>query len=98
MSWCFSLELDESLYPLSVVRRAAYAMAGDCSIQMDRAETKLILGISPVSPTADFTELQAKAQLLRTLNDFVLREVIRQETRGVHELLAKAALHGSGVS
>lgn len=96
MTWCLSLDLDESIYSLSVVQRSAYALADTLTILISRQEQTLLLSISPSSTCSPVGQEEAHTLLLRTLNDFTLREVIRQETRGFHELLARVALQESG--
>jgi His-Xaa-Ser system protein HxsD len=96
MTWCLSLDLDESVYSLPVVQRVAYALADKLTIQLSRRGQTLVLEISPSSTGTPTGQQEARDLLFRTLNDFTLREVIRQETRGFHELLARVALQESG--
>ncbi|MFZ6049547.1 His-Xaa-Ser system protein HxsD [Pseudomonas sp. CR3202] len=101
MSWQFSIELDESIYSISAVQRTIYALAGPLSVLLSRREQLLVLDISPSRSNADKTECnssdEARTLVIRTLNDFALRDLIQKETQGFRELLAKAALKECGV-
>lgn len=100
MPWSLTIHLDASAYPLGVVQRTAYALAHHLSILISQKGNEISLAVSPVvAPDAGHTCISAssaKTQITKSLNDFVLRDLIRQETHGIRELLTKAALKECG--
>lgn len=97
MTWRVVLQLDEQVYSCSVIQRAAYSVAKDivAEIQTQEQRTTLLITPNPLSVNAATLSVDhAKALLLQQLNDFALRERIRQETTGIRETLIRAALIG----
>lgn len=98
MAWSLTLTLDEQVYPLRVVQRAAYSLAQTFSILIRQDDHQLIMEVAPNDPSnllgcgAD----SAKALVLRHLNDFAMRDQIALETAGLRELLTSVALNECG--
>lgn len=101
MNWEVTVCVDSTLYPLSVVQRATYALAPTLSIQIRQTPDQLHLRAVPallVGGSGEVTsEQQGRELILRSLNDFALRAQIQQETSGLREILASAALRGAGM-
>lgn len=97
MLWSITIAIDSQAYPLSVVRKTAYALAETLSILIQPSESSLELLVTPTGSTSSLSEDAARILLIRTLNDFVLRDLVFQETSGIRELLARAALKEAGV-
>lgn len=101
MGWKQIITVDDDAYPLRVVQRVAYALAGNLSILVRQDGKRIDLEISPVliaGTDASIPNLsEAHKLVLRNLNDFTLREQIQRETSGLRELLAAAALRGAGI-
>ncbi|MBC3776370.1 His-Xaa-Ser system protein HxsD [Pseudomonas sp. SWRI99] len=101
MSWEVTVSVDSVIYPLSVVQRTAYALAHLLLIQIRRTENLIHLDATPTLLVGGVgtiaSEQQARELILRNLNDFALRAQIEHETSGLRELLAAAALRGTGV-
>lgn len=98
MTWPVTLKLDSAAYPLSVVQRAAYAMADTVAIQIGVEADQIRLTALPADARLMLLPEQANSLILRHLNDFALRDHINQETAGLREVLARAALAGCGIS
>lgn len=97
MTWRVVLQLDEQVYSCGVIQRAVYSVARDFVAEIQKHEQRTILLITPnplSANAATLSEDQAEALLLQQLNDFALRERIRQETAGIRESLIRAALIG----
>ncbi|MGP9567902.1 His-Xaa-Ser system protein HxsD [Halomonas sp. AOP5-B2-8] len=92
MLWSSTLTIDIKVYPLPVVQKAVYALANTLSILIQQTDTGLHLLVTPADHTALPTEAAARTLLIRTLNDFALREQVFKETSGIRELLARTAL------
>ena len=100
MSWDLSITLDRSVYSLSVVHRAAYALASSMCICIHQSDVAITLSIVPTLLAGPGTALSTEAVrelVLRHLTDFTLREVIQRETSGLREIIATAALRGAGI-
>jgi His-Xaa-Ser system protein HxsD len=97
MPWSTAITIDSQIYPLRVVQKTAYALANTLSILVQQSAGALELLVSPADPTGFLTEAAARTLLIRTLNDFALREQVLQETSGLRELLARAALKEAGI-
>lgn len=97
MTWQVLLPLDERVYSSSVILRVAYSIARDFTVEVKKEgeQTALLVGPNPSSTAADaVSSKQVKALLLQQLNDFSLRERIRQETSSIRETLIRTALAG----
>ncbi|VVO15069.1 His-Xaa-Ser system protein HxsD [Pseudomonas fluorescens] len=101
MSWEVTVCVDSVIYPLGVVQKASYALARVLMIQIRQAENLIYLDAAPIllaGGTGSVISVQeARWLLLRNLNDFALRAQIQQETSGLREIIATAALRGAGV-
>lgn len=98
MTWPVTLKLDSAAYPLSVVQRAAYSLANTVAIQVGIDANQLSLTAHPAEARLTLSPEQAHSLILQHLNDFALRDHINRETAGLHEVLARAALAGCGIS
>lgn len=98
MTWPVRLQLDIAAYPLSVVQRAAYSLAGTVAIQIGIEASQISLAAFPAESRLTLSAEQANALILQHLNDFALRDYINRETAGLREVLARAALAGCGIS
>lgn len=97
MLWSTTITIDAQAYPLCVAQKAAYALADTLSILIQHSAEGLDLLVSPAASTAAPSESTARTLLIRTLNDFALREQILRETSGIRELLARTALKEAGI-
>ncbi|WP_426139238.1 His-Xaa-Ser system protein HxsD [Pseudomonas sp. DWP3-1-2] len=101
MNWDVTVSVDCAIYPLSVVQRTAYALAPKISIQISQTLNMLHLHAVPAllagGPQDVPSEDEGRELILRNLNDFAMRALIQQETSGLRQVLANAALHGAGV-
>jgi len=99
MEWNLTITVNEQAYSLRVVQRVAYAMAATLSIHVKPNGQNIDLEIAPTlivggndsRPSRD----QAHELVLRSLNDFAMREQIQSETSGLRELLVNVALRGA---
>ncbi|KFF42249.1 hypothetical protein JH25_00215 [Pseudomonas sp. BRG-100] len=98
MTWPVMLKLDSAAYPLSVVQRVAYSLAGTVAIQVGIETNQISLLAHPAEARLTLSPEQAHSLILQHLNDFALRDHINRETAGLREVLARAALAGCGVS
>ncbi|MFJ5253918.1 His-Xaa-Ser system protein HxsD [Pseudomonas sp. NPDC088414] len=96
MTWPVTLKVDSAAYPLSVVQRAAYSLADIVAIQVAIEASQIHLTAFPAETTLTLSSEQANSLILQHLNDFALRDHINRETVGLREVLARAALAGSG--
>lgn len=100
MSWDLSITLDRAVYSLSVVQRAAYALASSMCISIHQSGDAITLSIVSTLLAGPDTTLSAEAAreiVLRHLTDFALREEIQRESSGLREIIATAALRGAGI-
>ena len=101
MNWEVTVSVDSALYPLGVVQRVSYALAPTLAIQIRQTENQIHLDAFPTlligGAGAVLSKQEAREIILRNLNDFALRERIRNETSGLREILANAALRGAGM-
>lgn len=100
MVWTQTIVIDESVYPLNVAQKAAYALAATLSILITRKNGNLHITVTPTDlriEASHLSEVQARVLITRSLNDFALRQQIQLETSGLRELLAGVALRESGV-
>lgn len=97
MSWSATVTLDGQAYSLQVAHKVAYALAATLTILVGRTGDHLELRISPAERSDEITESSAQELVVRSLNDFALREHIQRETAGLRELLAQAALKEAGL-
>ncbi|MBV6661341.1 His-Xaa-Ser system protein HxsD [Pseudomonas yamanorum] len=99
MTWSLTLTLDEQIYPLRVVQRAAYSLAQTLSILIRQENYQWVLEVNPNEPSSllGYGADAAKVLLIRHLNDFNLRDQIALETSGLRELLASTALKECGL-
>ncbi|WP_394560498.1 His-Xaa-Ser system protein HxsD [Aquipseudomonas alcaligenes] len=95
MLWSRKITIDAQVYPLPVAQKTAYALADTLSILIQQTGGELELLVSPAASDAALSENAASALLIRTLNDFALREQVLKETSGIRELLARTALIGA---
>lgn len=95
MLWSRKITIDAQVYPLPVAQKAAYALADTLSILIQQTGEELELLVKPAFSEAALSENAANALLIRTLNDFALREQVLKETSGIRELLARTALMGA---
>ncbi|MFJ4348734.1 His-Xaa-Ser system protein HxsD [Pseudomonas sp. NPDC089401] len=98
MTWPVTLHLDSAAYPLSVVQRAAYALAGTIAIQIATEASQISLTALPAEAKLTLSPQEAHSLILQHLNDFALRDHINRETAGLREVLARAALAGCGIA
>ncbi|MEN5312951.1 His-Xaa-Ser system protein HxsD [Pseudomonas koreensis] len=98
MTWPVTLKLDSAAYPLSVVQRAAYSLAGTVAIQVGIETNQISLTAHPAEARLTLSPEKAHSLILQHLNDFALRDHINRETIGLREVLARAALAGCGIS
>jgi len=94
MPWPVTLSLSNTAYSLSVVQRAVYGLANTVAIQVNAEPDHINLVIFPAESNIMLPEDQARALVLRNLNDFALRDHINRETAGLREALVRAALSG----
>lgn len=92
MLWSSKVMIDTKTYPLRVAQKAVYALANTLSILIQQTDEGLNLLITPADHAVFPTEAAARVLLIRTLNDFALREQVSKETAGIRELLARTAL------
>lgn len=95
MTWPVTLLLDEQAYPLGVVQRAVYSLAHQLVVEVrpQGQQTALVAMPNLQQPQLESLSAEsARSALLQQLNDFALREQVRQETAGLREILARAAL------
>ncbi|WP_282875725.1 His-Xaa-Ser system protein HxsD [Pseudomonas peli] len=97
MLWSVTIKIDARIYPVQVAQKAAYALADSLSILIQQSSEGFDLLVTPAAPTAVLTESDARKLIIRTLNDFALREQVFKETSGIRELLARTALKEAGV-
>lgn len=97
MSWSATVTLEGQAYSLQVAHKVAYALAPRVTILVCRTADRFELRISPAERSEEITESSALELVIRSLNDFALREHIQQETAGLRELLARAALKEAGL-
>ncbi|KPC29999.1 Uncharacterized protein ABJ99_1378 [Pseudomonas syringae pv. cilantro] len=100
MSWDLFITLNCGAYSLSVAQRVAYALASSLCISVQHSEADMTLYIVPTVLAGHDTALSAEAArelVLRHLTDFALREEIQRETSGLREIIASAALRGTGI-
>lgn len=97
MTWPVTVRVSATAYSLGVVQRAAYALASSLIIQIELSADKIDLLISPPISEDIMSADRARALVMQSLNDFALRERINQESAGIRELLARAALSGCGL-
>ncbi|MCB8889238.1 His-Xaa-Ser system protein HxsD [Vreelandella malpeensis] len=95
MLWSSTVAIDTTIYPLQVAQKASYALANTLSILIQTNDTGLNLLVTPADPAAAPSEAAARTLVIRTLNDFALREQVHKETSGIRELLARTALKES---
>ena len=98
MTWPVILKLDRAAYTLSVVQRSAYALADTVAIQIGIEADQISVIAFPARTTVMLSQQQAHSLILQHLNDFALRDHINRETKGLREVLARAALAGCEVS
>ena len=98
MTWPVTLKLDSTAYPLSVVQRAAYSLAGTVTIQVGIEANHISLTAHPAEERLTLSREQAHSLILQHLNHFALRDHINREPAGLREVLARAALAGCGIS
>lgn len=102
MAWPLQIKLTKNNYPMSVVQRVAYALAGELSIIIESSKSdSLTLNIQPAIIASDqginaIRPDEAGEIVIRMLNDFVLRDRINEETKGLREIIASAALQEAG--
>lgn len=104
MTWPLHIKLNKSNYPISVVQRTVYALARDLSIIIDGDEDSnhIVLNVQPTIIISDqnpntLDSDKAREIVIRMLNDFILRERVGEETRGLREIIAHAALKEAGI-
>jgi His-Xaa-Ser system protein HxsD len=101
MNWEVTVSVDSAIYPLSVVQRVSYAVAPTLTIQVRQTDNQIHLDAVPTmligGAGAVISKQEGRELILRNLNDFALRERIRNETSGLREILANAALRGAGM-
>ncbi|WP_041769475.1 His-Xaa-Ser system protein HxsD [Ectopseudomonas mendocina] len=97
MSWSVTVTLDGQVYSLQVAHKVAYALAPTVTILVCKTADSLELRISPAEGSEELTESSARELVVRSLNDFALREHMQRETAGLRELLAQAALKEAGL-
>lgn len=97
MPWSATVTLEGQAYSLQVAHKVAYALAPRVTILVCKTADHFELRISPAERSEEITESSALELVVRSLNDFALREHIQQETAGLRELLARAALKEAGL-
>lgn len=84
------LKIDRTVYSDPCVSKSIYALADKYTILRSVDGKDEILDIQPVESN-HFNEKQAIAEIINTLNDFKLRCVIEDETKGIRTIIyAKA--------
>lgn len=85
-----TIRLDCGLYGEEVIARTAHRYSGQFGVFLRREGAETLVVLTPLDGTEPPSGLEA-----RFVNDALderLRELVRNETRGIHEELIKAAL------
>ena len=82
------LTLDASVYGLGAVQKTGYRLAKRCTLLVSSADTREIR-LSLLLPTEVESQIArgVLVEFLRELGDQQLREQVREETRGIRELV-----------
>lgn len=91
------INLSKGVYSLDIANRTAYALADKLSILIEDNNEEIILNVFPLHEISLLSGIEVRAIILQHLNDFRLRNIIRQETKDIQYLIIKTALKGSGV-
>ncbi|MGJ8515533.1 His-Xaa-Ser system protein HxsD [Carnimonas bestiolae] len=91
--WSTSLNIDERIYPMPVVEKSIYWLADKLTILVTRdGSSNLSLSIRPAHGASPLHQREAIDLIVRNLNDFLLRERVKNETLEIKKTLIKAAL------
>ena len=85
-----TITIDRRIYNDSVISKAIYWLSGDYTIVRSILDENTE-SLSITANTANIAENVMKTNLMQTLNDFKLRQIVADETRDVKTILyAKA--------
>ena len=85
-----TIKIDRRIYNDSVISKAIYWLSGDYTIVRSILDENTE-SLSITANTANIAENVMKKNLMQTLNDFKLRQIVADETRDVKTILyAKA--------
>lgn len=90
MSDVIAIDFDTAIFPVEVLKRAAHWLAVDYYVDIRAAESTATLELRPKSGQLVPTDLALRVK--NSVLDESLRAQVRAETRGVHEVLIRAAL------
>ena len=84
-----AIDVDLTIYPLEVVRRAAHAFSGRCFVAFERRDGRLRVQLTPQNEGDEPRDLAGS--FANALLDHSLRVVIAEETRAIRELIVAQA-------
>lgn len=85
-----TIEIDRRIYNDSVISKAIYWLSGDYIIVRSLLND-ITESISITTKSGSINEQELEVKLLKTLNDFKLRQIVADETRDIKTILyAKA--------
>ena len=85
-----TIKIDRRIYNDSVISKAIYWLSGDYTIVRSILDENTE-SLSITANTANIAENVMKKNLMQTLNDFKLRQIVADETRDIKTILyAKA--------
>lgn len=84
------LKIDKTVYSDSCISKCVYHLSGRYSILRSIEGDAEILEIAPLSESGN-TEEQIEIDIINTLNDFKLRDIINEQTKDIRTIIyAKA--------
>ena len=90
------LEIDEQIYCLEVVQKAAYRFIDRLTILISKSDGKLVCEVDPVAGTEEQFD-ENIADFKRELLDQQLRKQIKDETEAARNLILAYAFSRSGL-
>lgn len=86
----YTVCIDETLFPLPVVQRTCYQVAGDFYTKISRNDGCISIELTPRESCSAASEVEQNFQTL--LSDFALREKIEMSTQTIRDHLVAVAL------
>ena len=81
------IEIDRNIYSDSCISKTIYWFSSSYVCERKFIEEKEYIDITPNDKTSDTNEESIKTVFLQALNDYKLREIVREETKDINTIL-----------
>lgn len=81
------IEIDRNIYSDSCISKTIYWLSGSYVCERKYIDGRECIDIAPIDKTCNIVEETIKSVFLQVLNDYKLREIVREETKDINTIL-----------